>query len=71
VHHLALGVLRGMLFGILEPNGARKTKTIRLLQSLVEATGDAEIEVMGIAPAPQVEAFKRKKSEGNLGDIEL
>jgi len=57
VHHIALEVPRGMIFGFLGPNGAGKTTTIRLLLGLLEPT-EGRAEVLGFDTQTQADEIR-------------
>jgi ABC-2 type transport system ATP-binding protein len=57
VHHLALEVPRGTIFGFLGPNGAGKTTTIRLLLGLLEPT-EGRAEVFGFDTQTQAHEIR-------------
>ncbi len=57
VHDLTFNVARGELFGLVGPDGAGKTTTIRMLAAILEPTdGDALVD--GISVRDQPEAIK-------------
>lgn len=59
VDRLNLSVESGEVFGLLGPNGSGKTTTILMLMGLTDVT-EGEIEVLGLDPARQPLAVKRR-----------
>ena len=59
VNHLALGVRRGEVFGLVGPDGAGKTTTIRMLCAIMDPT-EGRAEVAGFDTVEEPEAIKRR-----------
>jgi ABC-2 type transport system ATP-binding protein len=59
VDGLNLRVLRGEIFGLVGPDGAGKTTTIRLLAAILDPT-DGQVRVLGYDTVQQPEPIKRR-----------
>jgi len=59
VDRLSLDVQRGEIFGLVGPDGAGKTTTLRLLAAIMDPT-DGQVRVLGYDTASQPEPIKRR-----------